>query len=77
MFGTGDDGYIKRLVGISCVLLFVVILLAIVFNVVQLGPGKAHRYDTRVCTYQYKSVVGWSWLRINEPLLPPDCSYGG
>jgi hypothetical protein len=77
MFGTGDDGYIKRLVGFSCVLFFIVITLMVVFNVVQLGNGKDHRFDDRTCTYHYKSVFAWSWIRINEPLLQPDCGYDG
>jgi hypothetical protein len=74
MFG-GDDKVIKRSIGLLAVCLFIITSLAFVFGIIQIDPGVNHKKDSRVCTYTYHAVVGWSAIRINAPVLPAKCSY--
>jgi hypothetical protein len=77
MFGSGDNGLILKQTGVIFVLLFIILVAAFWFGIVQFGNGKDHRFDNRVCSYSYRSVLGWSWVRINLPdsFFPVECHY--
>lgn len=71
----GDDGLIRKQHGLIYALALLTIMLLLAFSIVQFGNGKDHKQDNRVCTYSYRVILGFSWVRINWPQLPPDCHY--